>query len=234
MIRIRYTYELVTPESAEHNDVEERGWYQPGGWHFAESDQEASQHAEVRAKDALHDIKQACGYIDSLTHSTDSSGLTHVTLYGYPDDDYRLEGSETRCAHFVCKPRLAVALVTRLISDNHMRAATAAQFFDECAQPHISAEVLTVTCGALTVRVFYEQNVNAYEVTGFTWDGDELDVTAPKLDRLWAVGDVRGVLAGWVTEQIWQANDASSRNPEPLTISTSVQSRRAYDRTQRL
>lgn len=27
------TYEIITPESAEHGDAEECGWVAPGGWH---------------------------------------------------------------------------------------------------------------------------------------------------------------------------------------------------------
>lgn len=32
------TYEVITQESAEHGDVEEHGWWLPGGWEHALSD----------------------------------------------------------------------------------------------------------------------------------------------------------------------------------------------------
>jgi hypothetical protein len=32
MPKFRVTYEIVTPESAEHGDAEERGFVAPGGW----------------------------------------------------------------------------------------------------------------------------------------------------------------------------------------------------------
>ena len=36
MKRFAVTYEIVTPESAEHGDAAERGYCAPGGWHFDE------------------------------------------------------------------------------------------------------------------------------------------------------------------------------------------------------
>lgn len=32
MTKLRITYEIITPESAEHGDAEERGYVAPGGW----------------------------------------------------------------------------------------------------------------------------------------------------------------------------------------------------------
>jgi hypothetical protein len=32
MGKFRVTYEIITPESAEHGDAEERGYVLPGGW----------------------------------------------------------------------------------------------------------------------------------------------------------------------------------------------------------
>ena len=36
--RFRVTYEIVTPESAEHGEAESMGFCAPGGWHFPASD----------------------------------------------------------------------------------------------------------------------------------------------------------------------------------------------------
>lgn len=38
MKSVTVTYEIVTPESAEHGDAAERGFYQPGGWHYPTPD----------------------------------------------------------------------------------------------------------------------------------------------------------------------------------------------------
>ncbi len=38
MIKIRMTYETVTPESAEDGDFADHGFAQPGGWHFSIAD----------------------------------------------------------------------------------------------------------------------------------------------------------------------------------------------------
>lgn len=44
VVRVFITYEIVTPESAEHGDAEERGWWQPGGWHFEDKPEEPEEY----------------------------------------------------------------------------------------------------------------------------------------------------------------------------------------------
>ncbi len=50
------TYNIVTAESAEHGEAAERGWYQPGGWHF-QNPTEPIQYDDIRdlAECAIYD-----------------------------------------------------------------------------------------------------------------------------------------------------------------------------------
>jgi hypothetical protein len=106
-IAIRFTYDVVTPESAEHGDTAERGWHIPGMGNFAETDETASEYMHVRAKDAVWQIKRTVGCIDSVTAFADRATF-------YPSDseeDYSTGDRTSYHAHIEGHPRLVAAIV---------------------------------------------------------------------------------------------------------------------------
>lgn len=107
-VKIRYTYYIVTPESAEDGGYSESGWLSDGG-HYDVSDETASEYTEMRASQAVRDIRDMVGCVDIIQQHGD-----RVTVYGSPEQDPYTGESETRAAHFVCPPRLAAAMVRKL------------------------------------------------------------------------------------------------------------------------
>jgi hypothetical protein len=51
--RFRVTYETVTYESAEAGDAAERGWIQPGGWHYQDAPEGSGNDAPMTLREAL-------------------------------------------------------------------------------------------------------------------------------------------------------------------------------------
>jgi hypothetical protein len=115
-VKLSYTYDIVTPESAEDGDVAECGFYQPGGWQFPLPEyggaplDESPEPEEMTARQALREIRDNVGYIDHVQEHGDSLDI-------YPADgsqDYE-DGSETRImAHVRGNPRLIAALARTL------------------------------------------------------------------------------------------------------------------------
>lgn len=110
MIRYRFTYDVVTPESAEDGDVAERGFYSPpgcvGGKFDVEGEGNGDYH-EDRASAAFRDI---CATLNGVEHVQSRSG--HLTVYGQPYED-PCGGSETIAAHIEAHPRLIAVLARR-------------------------------------------------------------------------------------------------------------------------
>lgn len=67
------TYSKVTPESAEHGDVSEHGWYMPGGWHYALSDSDG-QHSQILA-DANNGDYDMEGTLSELIDAAQDLGI---------------------------------------------------------------------------------------------------------------------------------------------------------------
>lgn len=95
------TYDLISPESAEEGDVEERGYYAPGGWTFPDPGYTGERAREFGADNALS--------VDEVLRWAQDRGPWHGergTYYdeGDPDTDYST-GEETRYAvHFEVSP----------------------------------------------------------------------------------------------------------------------------------
>lgn len=87
------TYDVVTPESAEHGDTAENGYALPGGWRFP-ADTVIGKPAEIAAV-ALR-LGAAIDMLGCLENSSD--GFTYYECDG--TTDYRT-GAETRLAFHV-------------------------------------------------------------------------------------------------------------------------------------
>lgn len=120
MVRLTFTYETVTEESACDGDVADAGFYFPGGYYdsIRGENHDAiindAQHGQydqyMRACEALREIREHVGSVD------------HVECYGesiavYPADgdvDYHT-GEETRItAHVRADKRLIAAMARAL------------------------------------------------------------------------------------------------------------------------
>lgn len=109
-VKIRFTYDVVTEESAQHGDTAKRGWYIPGMGKFAEDDASASEHIVCTAKQAVEEIQRTVGSIDSI--SDNRNGATF-----YPADseqDYQTGDYTSYHAHVECDPRLLRAIIKAL------------------------------------------------------------------------------------------------------------------------
>jgi hypothetical protein len=92
--RILVTYEIVTPESAEQGDAEERGWIDQDGQTMAPDAEEASEgHTPVTlAYDSLY----RCG---ASQPSCTGSGLGAWYTCDEHSTDYRTGAAESRSYH---------------------------------------------------------------------------------------------------------------------------------------
>jgi hypothetical protein len=105
MIAIRFTYDVTSSES--EGDVDERGWHIPGLGNFDVSDETASEYMHVRAKEAVWQIKQTVGCIDSVSAHSETA-----TFYPSDSEPNYATGEDTRyCAHIKGHPRLVAAII---------------------------------------------------------------------------------------------------------------------------
>lgn len=79
------TYDIVTPESAEDGDVAEAGW-------------EREQEPET-FRDALDTLRRY-GPFDHIQHNG-----SHISAYGYAEDNYRTGESTSYCVHIYASER---------------------------------------------------------------------------------------------------------------------------------
>ena len=94
------TYDIVTPESAEHGDYAETGFYAPGGWRFEEPDE------SLTPGDVLRWAADRGCWFDN------GDGSFYC---GQPDTDYS-DGSETSYAvHFRGVTTSSLARIARAI-----------------------------------------------------------------------------------------------------------------------
>lgn len=82
----RVTYEIVTPESAEHGDAESRGYVMTGGWHGPASTPEDYKAVEMSLREALN-----------LIGCLEDSGSWFSETDGR--EDYRTGDHEYRALH---------------------------------------------------------------------------------------------------------------------------------------
>jgi hypothetical protein len=65
--RFAVTYEIVTPESAEHGDVEEHGYVLPGGWRYDIDTVLADKEGEYRMT-----LREAIGLVGCLEYTSNA------------------------------------------------------------------------------------------------------------------------------------------------------------------
>lgn len=100
------TYDIVTPESAEHGDAAERGYWMPGGWHYSAhlprgmSYREWADQHDIEADD-IRELAQRAIYGGYHCNGEASPGW--LTWGGESDDTATTEcgahGIETRYLH---------------------------------------------------------------------------------------------------------------------------------------
>jgi hypothetical protein len=81
--RFTVTFELVTPESAQHGEAEASGFVLPGGWHVDATD----------PSDVTMDLRSAAALVSTL----EDSGWSFTELDGRID--YRTGAEERRALH---------------------------------------------------------------------------------------------------------------------------------------
>lgn len=125
MYKIQYCYSVVSPESAEHGDHAEHGFWDHGGWRYPVGGCEVDpadcidvhepgavpEPSECETlEDAVREILQVCGYVE--VQHLDSE----VTCYGVDSDiDFRTGRDTTYSAHIKgLTPTQVQELVARL------------------------------------------------------------------------------------------------------------------------
>lgn len=109
MIKLRYTYAIITDESAARGEASENGWYS-GGRKYSIDDETAAEFELVTASRAIRDIAYTVGAIDSI-----SDHATAATFYpADAEQDYRTGGSTRYYAHIEGDARLIAVIAARL------------------------------------------------------------------------------------------------------------------------
>jgi hypothetical protein len=118
-LELTFTYDVITPESAEHGDAAEYGFYAPGGWKYPIGGSECPEPMSLedatpeptvaRARDVLRDIRDTCGCVEVEAYGG------RLSAYACdPSIDWRT-GEDTRiAAHVTGHPRLIAALAKAL------------------------------------------------------------------------------------------------------------------------
>ena len=88
MITIDFTFQTVTPESAEHGDYDSGGFITPGHWKYDSSDYE-------RNKWKLGDLAGLINFAQSLGIVSDGDSLYSID----PEIDYQTGESTTYAMH---------------------------------------------------------------------------------------------------------------------------------------
>jgi hypothetical protein len=92
-MKVHVTYDIVTEESAEHGDAEERGFVLPGGWHIELPDSVVGQEAGKVMDECSIDLREALKLVGCVYDS--GSGLYETD----PRQDYQTGAVETRALH---------------------------------------------------------------------------------------------------------------------------------------
>ena len=106
MITIDFTYDVVTPESAENGDFSESGFITPGMWKFSVDDYDARQQWK------LGDLGDFISFAKSLGITSDGDNFYSVD----PDINYRTGESTTYSMHIDGVTVATEARIHRLLS----------------------------------------------------------------------------------------------------------------------
>ena len=132
-ITVQVTYDVTTPESAEHGDHADHGFWAPGGWQFSIADDEFHELCERVGRDqALKDMTPEPETFDNVDDAVDfiasygpfesscslppcANGHCWVTQVD-PNMDYAT-GADTRLSFHVDAPvELHNAIIEALVS----------------------------------------------------------------------------------------------------------------------
>lgn len=124
-IKVSITYDVTTPESAEHGDTADHGFYGPGGWKYSIADEDFQARVErVGREQALKDMAPEPEVFDSVADAVafierdgpfESGGewLTQVDPSG--DRAYYERGEDTRLSyHIEADPAVKAEIISAL------------------------------------------------------------------------------------------------------------------------
>jgi hypothetical protein len=124
MVKLTFTYEVITPESAAEGCTAEHGWYMPGGYQHPLEDAEGRHNViltaaiegdfdhVMRASDALRTIRSEMGCLDYVQANGE-----HLSAWESDGrQDYTTGANERRSVHVTAHPRLIAALARALQS----------------------------------------------------------------------------------------------------------------------
>lgn len=106
-MQFHVTYEIVTPESAEHGDMAESGYVTPGEWHHELPADCFGPAAAAFKSDHALTLREAIGLVGCVESS---DGLSFYECDGR--DDYRTGHNERRALH--CPRNISAASLRRV------------------------------------------------------------------------------------------------------------------------
>jgi len=125
-IKVSITYDVTTPESAEHGDHADHGFYGPGGWKYSIADDDFQERVKlVGRQQALVDMTPDPAVFESVEDAVDfierdgpfeSGGewLTQVDPSG--DRAYYERGEDTRLSyHIDADPAVKAEIIAALV-----------------------------------------------------------------------------------------------------------------------
>ena len=120
--KLRFTYTKVSPESSEDGDIEDAGWYEPGGWYFSTHGDKAIHKENMENPPAFYECtaKECISQIEKIVGSSDSISVreNELSIYGSDSEiDFKTGIETTFCAHVEADPRLIKILAQYLEHD---------------------------------------------------------------------------------------------------------------------
>jgi hypothetical protein len=106
-VDVCYTYTRVWPD-----ELDEHGWYHPGGRYYDTSDVTASESVRMSAHELLREINKEVGYVEHAELRPNGCSLT--VSGGFITTDYRTGSEESIAAHITGHPRLVRAIYRKL------------------------------------------------------------------------------------------------------------------------
>lgn len=113
--KLRFTYDRVSPESADDGDTSEAGWYVPGGWHFDVKGKpfdpaDVPDPIECTGEECIREIESTVGCVDSVQVYG-----SKLTVYGSDSSiDYQTGEHTAYAAHVEADPRVLRIIAERL------------------------------------------------------------------------------------------------------------------------
>lgn len=104
MIKVSWTFEVVSPKSASRGDFERHGWARHNGINLEEGDSEHGDYADSEfdtVEDAVKAISNALGYMEPSCYPLQANQLKNVWLTSAdPETDYHTAEETRYSVHF--------------------------------------------------------------------------------------------------------------------------------------